>query len=242
MSGMKKSRLFLYAAIALVLFVSAGGAQDGQNAQKNFKLAEAFVKLLSGGEYYVKYQTRPNDILKPQIQAVKDGMAATLSEGNPDARNLSRDGNLYAVNDKTIQADVRAGKGQPPALPGGEYKFIAAGEEKYIDETLPYEEATTPDEKTVRFFFKESKSMLVFKSMSLCGVMIGRDDGGFGYLFPVVLETGKTYRKGMFDIPESYALSDPQADIEAAKKLFSPDATSEDMKNALQVPLPGEKQ
>jgi hypothetical protein len=39
-------------------------------------------------------------------------------DGSPLGGVDSRNGNLYAISDKTRQADVRAGQGQPPALPG----------------------------------------------------------------------------------------------------------------------------
>ena len=201
-------RFFAMAMIVSVLFAFTfitgfAAAYDGQNAQDGFKLAAPFVKLLSNGEYYLRYQMRPNDRRKPEIYAVQDDMTARLSEANLDYRDVSRDGNLYSFSDKEKHADVYLGMGQPPLLPAGEYKFMGAGEKKYFNEPLTYEEALPPDGKTIRFFFKEK---------SLCGVML-KDHIGFGYLFPVILKTGKSWRKGMFDIPENYKLRDPEADM-----------------------------
>jgi hypothetical protein len=161
--GFTVKRIFALVLCAGVLLAALPGCRA--SADEGFELAKSVVDALSSGTYSFSYKNNPASFAPITVYSTKDGMVVTYSERQPHPRHLSRDGDLYVINDSNRIMEIHEGRGQPPMpfFGAGPYKFAGRGEETEEEKTLRFEEAAMDDGTKLRFFFEDSEQLLFFK-------------------------------------------------------------------------------
>ena len=196
---MKAFVLTLALSLACVLFSGKATAGEG------FELAKPVVNALSAGTYHVKYRNNPANFVPVTVYNVKGGMVVTYLEMQAHVRRLSRDGDLYVIDDKIQIMEVYQGRAVVPLMFGrGPYTFAGKGEKVMEGKALRYEEAVADDGVTLRFFFEDSKS-LFSRSPVLSVIEAIRPEGKGRALFFITGFTSLVQDK-QFEVPKEYTV------------------------------------
>lgn len=179
---------------------SGGAATDGMGD----KLAGAYIDMISGGTYYMKYRSSEEfegekmDVVA-EFAINGDNTAIIYEMEGMSMHMIVKDDKTHIVNheEKTVMVMPTGSTQQDDAgaFPESDFVFKGSGTGELFGFSLPYEEYST-DSGDVRFFFDEKK-LAGFES-SFEGMIVQME----------IQEMSKDIPSGMFDLPSGYEVTE----------------------------------